>query len=140
MRLSSFQLHATPNSYTLQQTQMFQLRTIAKVLSSQTPFQSCLQARQTEHQASERGQSPTTSYILLLRTLDGDARHRMKAAALRRTCGSPKSLFLREVSFGHVSRLTTSWSGQSWSRCWLVIGAVSQEQRSVWPVLSLQYM
>ena len=41
---------------------------------------------------------------------------------------SPKSLSLREVSFSHVSRLTTSWSGQSWSRCWLVIGTVSQGQ------------
>ena len=28
---------------------------------------------------------------------------------------------LREVSFGHVSRLTASWSGQLLSRCWLVI-------------------
>ena len=34
--------------------------------------------------------------------------------------------------WGSVTRsavcLTASWSGQSWSRCWLVIGAVSQGQ------------
>ena len=92
MRLSSFQLHATPNSYTLQQTQMFQLRTIAKVLSSrsQTPFQSSLQARQAEYQASERGQSHTTSYILLLRTLDGDARHSNES------CCPPQNLRVTE--------------------------------------------
>ena len=51
---------------------------------------------------------------------------RTKTAVLRRACGSPKSLSLIEVSFGHVSLLIASWSGWSWSRCWLVIGAVSQ--------------
>ena len=30
---------------------------------------------------------------------------------------------LREVSFGHVSNLTTSCGRQSWSRCWLETGA-----------------
>ena len=37
-------------------------------------------------------------------------------AVLCRACELPKSLSLREVSFGPVSRLTTSWSGQSWGR------------------------
>ena len=43
---------------------------------------------------------------------------------------TPKTVSLREVSFGHVSRLTTSWSGQSWSRCWWVMGTVRPPR---WP-------
>ena len=40
----------------------------------------------------------------------------MKAAVLRRACQSPTSLSLREVLFGHVSRLTTSCGGQSFEQ------------------------
>ena len=35
----------------------------------------------------------------------------MKAAVLRRSSRSPKSLSLREVSFDHVSPVIASWSG-----------------------------
>ena len=45
-----------------------------------------------------------------------------------------------EVSFGHVSSLVASWNWQSWSRCWLVIEAVSQGGWSVWPILCLLYI
>ena len=48
--------------------------------------------------------------------------------------------YLREVPFGHISNLFASWSGQSLSTNWLVVGAMSQGKWSVWPILGLLYI
>ena len=47
-------------------------------------------------------------------------------AAVGRASRSPKSLSLREVSFGHISYPITSWSRQSWRRWCLITGAVAR--------------
>ena len=53
----------------------------------------------------------------------------MEWAVLEQVLASHWGCVTRTAS--HVSRLATSWSGQSWSRCWPVIGAVSQGQRAM---------
>ena len=56
------------------------------------------------------------------------------AAILWRATRLLWSLFLSREPSGHASGHRKSWSGQSWSRCWLVIGAVSQVHLSICPV------